>query len=193
MEVLAEVVRNLLVIIIISSFLEMLLPEGNTRPFVRFAVGLFVLIAILTPSLNYLYDDVSFSVSAWDDSLQGYDTEYATRTGARIQEQIKGQSDSLLQEKLEEQVSAVAILVPGVDDVQAELTLDQNGNPRRLGLIVQSSGSIATDGIRPVEVWAEAETENNRDKAEITSKMTKIISNLYGLKAEDIEIVFEGS
>ena len=60
MEVLAEIVRNLLVIIIISSFLEMLLPEGNTRPFVRFAVGMFVLIAILTPSLHYLYDNVSF-------------------------------------------------------------------------------------------------------------------------------------
>ena len=193
MEVLAEIVRNLLVMIIIASFLEMLLPEGNTRPFVRFAVGLFVLIAILTPSLHYLYDDVSFPVSAWDDSWPGYDNEYVTGTGARIQEQIKGQSDLLLQEKLEEQVSAVAILVPGVDDVQAELTLDQNGNPRRLGLVVQSSGPIKTDGIRPVEVWAGAETEADLDKAEITSKMIKIITNLYGLEAQDIEIVFEGS
>ena len=193
MEVLAEIVRNLLVIIIIASFLEMLLPEGNTRPFVRFAVGLFVLIAILTPSLNYLYDDVSFPVSAWDDSWPGYDNEYVTGTGARIQEQIKGQSDLLLQEKLEEQVSAVAILVPGVDDVQAELTLDQNGNPRRLGLVVQSSGPIKTDGIQPVQVWAGAEPEADLDKAEITSKMIKIITNLYGLEAQDIEIVFEGS
>lgn len=192
MEVLAEIVRNLLVIIIISSFLEMLLPEGNTRPFVRFAVGMFVLIAILTPSLHYLYDNVSFPLSAWDDSLQGYESDYIDHTGTRIQEQIKGQSDSLLQKKLEEQVSAVALLVPGVEDVQAELTLDQNGNPRRLDLIVQSSGSSATDGIRPVEVLAGAETENGRNKAEITSKMTKIITSLYGLEAGDIEIVFEG-
>ena len=42
MEVLTEIVTNLLVIIIISSFLEMMLQEGNTKPFVHFAVALFV-------------------------------------------------------------------------------------------------------------------------------------------------------
>ncbi|MEQ8200955.1 MAG: stage III sporulation protein AF [Syntrophomonadaceae bacterium] len=193
MEVLAEIVRNLLVIIIISSLLEMMLPDGNTRPFVRFAVGMFVLIAILAPSLDYLYDGASFQVSAWDDRIRGYDSKYISSTGTMIQEQIKAQSTSFLQEKLEEQVSAVAILVPGVEDVQAALTLDQNGNPRKLGLTVRSSGAAETDGIRPVEVWAGTEAATSRDKDEITSKMTKIITSLYGLKAEDIEIVFEGS
>ncbi|NLN87861.1 MAG: stage III sporulation protein AF [Syntrophomonadaceae bacterium] len=193
MEILGEIVRNLLVIIIIASILEMMLPEGNTRPFVRLTVGMFVLIAILVPTLNYLSDGYSFRVSAWDDSTQGYDSSYIDSTVNNIQGLIKDQSSSLLRKKLEEQLTAVAILVPGVDDVQADLTLDQNGNPRKLGLIVRSSRSEDNGNVKPVEVWAGAEAETDRDRIEITGKMTKIITNLYGLEAEDIEIVFEGS
>ena len=48
MDVLVEIVKNLLVIIILASFLELLLPGGGMKPYVRLAIGMFVLIAVLT-------------------------------------------------------------------------------------------------------------------------------------------------
>ena len=193
MEVLEEITRNLLVIIVISTVLEMMLPEGSTRPFVRFAVGMFVLIAILTPSLNYLYDDVTFQVSAWDNRGSQYDYQNINNGGKKIQEQIKGQGNSLLQEKLEDQIGAVAILVPGVDDVDAQIVMGDNGIPRKIELVVSSSSPAKNDGIGPVEVWAGNDDVDRMDKSQISGKMKKIITNLYGVEADDIEIVFEGS
>jgi stage III sporulation protein AF len=68
MSVLTEIVRNILVIIIMASFLELLLPEGAIRPFVRFAIGLFVLIAVLNPVLGYFFDDSNFQITWWEAS-----------------------------------------------------------------------------------------------------------------------------
>ena len=48
MAILSEIVRNILVIVLIASFLELMLPEGTLRPLVRFAIGLFILI-IMSP------------------------------------------------------------------------------------------------------------------------------------------------
>jgi len=193
MEVVEEIVRNLLVIIVISTVLEMMLPEGSTRPFVRFAVGMFVLISILTPSLNYLYDDGTFQVSAWDDRSSQYDYQTINSGGEKIQDQIKGQGNSLLQEKLEDQIGAVAILVPGVDDVDAQIVMGDNGNPRKIELVVSSSSPAKADRIQPVEVWAGNDDGDLTDKSQISDKMKKIITSLYGVEAGDIDIVFEGS
>ena len=52
MSVLTEIVRNILVIIIMASFLELLLPEGHT-PFCALCHRAFVLIAVLNPVLGY--------------------------------------------------------------------------------------------------------------------------------------------
>ena len=55
MTVLSEIVRNVLVIVLIASFLELMLPEGTLRPFVRFAIGLFILIVVLSPLAGILF------------------------------------------------------------------------------------------------------------------------------------------
>ena len=54
MQLLSEIVRNVIVIIIIASFLELLLPQGTLQPLVRFAIGLFILIAVLNPVMGFL-------------------------------------------------------------------------------------------------------------------------------------------
>jgi len=64
MAVLTEIVKTFLVIIILASFLELLLPEGKVKPFVRFAIGLFILIAVLNPGLSLLFSGHNFDVDS---------------------------------------------------------------------------------------------------------------------------------
>ncbi len=193
MDVIAEIVRNLLVIIIISTILEMMLPEGSTQPFVRFAVGMFVLIAILTPSLGYLYEEKTFQISSWDDRQYKAETDRINRNSEKIQEQIAAQSGSLLQKKVEGQIGAVAILVPGVNDVEAAVTIADNGNPQKISLIVRSASADKNRPVQPVEVWGESGAAENSDQDAISNKMKKLLANLYGLQEEDINVKFEGS
>jgi stage III sporulation protein AF len=102
MSVLTEIVRNILVIIIMASFLELLLPEGAIRPFVRFAIGLFVLIAVLNPVLGYFFDDSNFQITWWDYQMEAVEEESLLRRGQEINQNIMNHNQSLLKEKLEE-------------------------------------------------------------------------------------------
>jgi stage III sporulation protein AF len=103
MSVLTEIVRNILVIIIMASFLELLLPEGAIRPFVRFAIGLFVLIAVLNPVLGYFFDDSNFQITWWDYQMEAVEEESLLRRGQEINQNIMNHNQSLLKEKLEGQ------------------------------------------------------------------------------------------
>jgi len=193
MDVIAEIVKNLLVIIIMSSFLEIMLPDGNIKPFVRFAIGLFILIAILNPTLAYIYDDKNFQISVWDEHVDPKTTQAITTGSQKIQNQINGQSNTIIKEKLEGQISAVAILVPGVDDVHTEITLSKDGNPQKLKLMVRPGANQNADEVSQVNVFSRsAEEKSSAERDEIQRKILQVMSNLYGLKGKNVEIIFEG-
>ena len=193
MDVLAAIVKNLLVIIIMSSFLEILLPEGNIKPFVRFAIGLFLLIAILNPTLAYIYDDKNFQIFVWDDQVDAKTTQAIDAGSQKIKEQITGQSNVIMKEKLAGQIAAVAILVPGVDDVHTELSLGDNGSLQKLKLIVRPGADTKAYQVDQVNVFSStAQDKNVAERDEIQRKIKQVMGNLYGMQADNIEIVFEG-
>jgi stage III sporulation protein AF len=193
MNVMSEIVKNLLVIIIMSSFLEIMLPDGNIKPFVRFAIGLFVLIAILSPVLSLLYDNKNFHISVWDDRVSEHVPQQIETSGQELQQQIVGKSKQLMKEKLEGQISAIAILVPGVDNVQAQVTVGADGSPQKLQLTVKTGGGFAVNEVEQVKAFSESPSRNNaKEQDRIQMKIIQVINNLYGLKSESIEIVFEG-
>jgi len=175
-----------------SSFLEIMLPDGNIKPFVRFAIGLFLLIAILNPALAYIYDDKNFQISVWDDQVDEKTTQDIAAGSQKIKEQITAQSNAVMKEKLAGQISAVAILVPGVEDVQTDLTVDENGNMRKLKMIVRPGDNENKDETDQVNVFSSSEEISSAERDVIQRKILQVMSNLYGLKGENIEIVFEG-
>lgn len=192
MDVIREIVTNLLVIIIISSFLEIMLPDGNIKPFVRFAIGLFILIAVLSPSLAFIYDDRDFQISVWDDRLDEQVSKDIESGSQKIQQQINGQSNDLMREKLEGQISAVAILVPGVDDVHTEVTVGEDGSPLKLQLIVRPGRKTTVDEVEPVNVLGSSQEKSYTEQDKIQEKIKQVMNNLYGLKPENIQVEFEG-
>jgi len=192
MDVITEIVKNLLVIIIISSFLEIMLPDGNIKPFVRFAIGLFILIAVLSPALAFIYDDRDFQISLWDDRVDEQVSKEIENGSQKIQQQINGQSNELMREKLEGQISAVAILVPGVDDVQSEVTVGEDGLPLKLQLIVRPGGKKTVDEVEPVNVFGSSQEKSYTEQEEIQKKILQVMNNLYGIEPENIQIEFEG-
>ncbi|MDD4801718.1 MAG: stage III sporulation protein AF [Syntrophomonas sp.] len=191
MDVIAEIVKNLLVIIIISSFLELLLPDGSIKPFVRFAIGLFILIAVLSPVLAFVYDDKNFQVSVWDVKADKQITERIQESGQKIQQQITDSNSGLIKEKLEGQISAVAILVPGVGDVNAQVSVGENGSLRKLRLIVITEKDDEMEKMEEVNSVS-GNHQSDAEQKEIKRKILQVMGNLYGLKSENIEIKFEG-
>jgi stage III sporulation protein AF len=191
MDVLTEIVRNLLAIIILTSLLELVLPDGSIKPFVRFAIGLFIIIAVLSPALAYIYDDKNFQISVWDDRLEKNISQEIQNSGKNIQKQITGKSNELMKDKLEGQISAVAILVPGVDDVDTKVTLADDGSLQGLKLIVTPGKTKISEKIDDINVFTEY-PQTDIEKQETQRKIRQVVQNLYGLKGENIDINFEG-
>lgn len=193
MAVLAGMVKNVLVIIILGSFLEVLLPEGRVKPFVRFAIGLFIIIAVLNPVLNALFDKKDFEVNLWDYQVSLEQEREILEKGNRINQQIAASTEVGIKEKMEGQVSAVAMLVPGVKEVKTSATLNGERGLNKLDLIVRLEESEHKQKEGKTNVFLSGgDTFSPEDKKQIEEKIRGVISNLYGFDNLQINVQFEG-
>ena len=65
MQNLQTLVRNLAMILLLASFLEMLLPNKSMRGFVQLIMGLFVISAVLGPAAAFLHVPLTMEIPAW--------------------------------------------------------------------------------------------------------------------------------
>lgn len=192
MAVLAGMVKNVLVIIILASFLEVLLPEGRVKPFVRFAIGLFIIIAVLNPVLNALFDKKEFEINLWDYKVSSEQEREILEKGNRINQQIAASTEAGIKEKMEGQVSAVAMLVPGVKEVKTSAILNDEGGLNKLDLTVRLEESKQQKGGETNVFLGGGDAFSAEDKKQIEEKIRGVISNLYGFEHLKINVQFEG-
>lgn len=193
MHVLTDIVRNVLVIIMVSSFFELLLPDGKVKPFVRFTIGLFILISVLNPALKYLYSDKDFRIDLWNHTQSSITQNQILEAGTKINEQIFNQGDEIIKEKLEGQISAVAMLVPGVEEVDAQANLSSNGELSKLHVIVRPEVPQVEDDTGKVGVFSNRSNDySQEEKQAIKEKLINVLMNMYGLDGTQIQVEFEG-
>jgi len=187
------IVKNLMVIIVMASFMELLLPDGRIKPFVRFAIALFVLIAILNPCLNWLFDENRYEISLWDYQLDESLSEDVQEKGARLQQNVAERRQAIIREKVQGQINAVTSLVAGVNDVQTEIDIKSDGSIGRIELTVRPAPSKQGEQSRGVNVFSGQSDEiSETDKEQIENKILNVIQNLYGVPDDDVNIYFEG-
>lgn len=191
MQVLISIVKNLLLIVVTASFLEILLPDNSMRPFVRFTIGLFVILAILNPILSTFYSDRDLKARAWDLPWEYNETNDFQETGIEVNHEIKQAGSDVIKEKIEKQINSLAILVPGVEDLETEVTLDpERGELSEVKLvIVPAPPSGAEDGT--IEAFSSRRQES-QDQKIIREKLASMMRNLYGLEGQRVVIKFEG-
>lgn len=192
MEVLIQIVRNLLVIIMVASFLELLLPDGSIKPFARLAMGLFILVAILNPALNLLYEDREFKVNLWDYQVNQTQNEEILEAGKKINQRITTADSDAIKARVEGQIGAMTMLVPGVEDVDINAGLDSNGTVSRLDVkVIPGSGSGDEDNEK-INVFSGQAGLSKDEQEHIKQKIINLVENVYGFKNVKIDINFVG-
>ncbi|HPT69011.1 MAG TPA: stage III sporulation protein AF [Syntrophomonas sp.] len=193
MTTLYEIVRNLLVIILIASFLELILPDGRLRPFVRFSVGLFILIAILNPALDLLFTDRNFALGFWDYQLDAGIERSVRDKGEELNNKIYQPQQDVIQSKLQGQINAISSLVPGVDEVQSEVQTNPDGSVKKITLQIETTSSSRIEEVTGVKVFSDQPQQTDADGKEvIADKIVQMIGNLYDIPQEKVEIDFGG-
>ena len=100
----------------------MLLPENNLRKYVKVVLGLFIMVTLLIPLVNFISSDESWAVSAWqftDDSAG--EVASVLSNGERISSKMQEATLQECENRLGRQVEALVALVPGVESVRAKV------------------------------------------------------------------------
>jgi len=130
-QTLQTLVRNLALILLLATFLEMLLPNKSMRGFVQMVMGLFVISAVLNPITTFLHTPLSMDIPAWTTTtpqdLPAIAVEgQGTRIGRdAVQEQYR--------QILINQIKALALGISGVGDAEVDVEFEEGAG----GLIDQ--------------------------------------------------------
>lgn len=109
---LQTIVGGMAAAILLTVAAELLLPEGNLRRYAVPVTGLLVLLAVLNPFLQ-----IDFSLPDWE--LENGDTEAVLADASQLAATYQEEASKAYQEDLCGQLEALALVVPGVRDVEA--------------------------------------------------------------------------
>ncbi len=198
---LRQFVQNVIVVMLLGTFLQMILPEGNIRRYAQLAVGLIMVLVLVTPLVQLSRGQLDFGVVL----------SQATTTVAWEELQLKGQvwqeqnEQTLLmsyRQALTEQVkhlaerSGEAMLQSCQVDLVEQRQAEDFG--RILAIRVQLSrgqGLVqAVTALRPIQV-GEAEVElhpgSASDTAAEAAAIQSVLANHFGLDPEQVSVTIK--
>ncbi|MGI6361906.1 MAG: stage III sporulation protein AF [Bacillota bacterium] len=171
MEIVAGIVRNVVVLVVLAVFLEMLLPFGVLSRFIRLVIGLLLLAAVLNPLLVLVNHTPSAPVFIEEDYSQK--TEEILEKGDDLSRSLENQASQQYQEGIVGQIEALVLLVPGVKEAMVEVRL-------------QEEGKI----LEQVEIFVRPE-DGQAGSIALKQKIVSSISGFFSLDEENIIVNFQ--
>ena len=177
---------NITIISVFVFMLEILMPSGSMKRFVKVIVGLLVIVVIVKPflSLKGVLDDFNYNVVEASNFIQ---RESLDIQSSRINTYNQKQALELYENNLKAEIKQAVYLRSGVnpDQIEVELEVENNIGKKEFGSIksvfidVRGSGggTIAVSRISDVEIGVNKKVIK-RDKAEynfIESNLAKDI------------------
>jgi len=212
METILSVVRNLVFLVLLAAFLELLLPLKDSRKFVQVILGLFVLAVVLNPIVSLFCQTPLLSLNypaKLDDEREELHSILAQ--GEVLQQAAVGQARTAYVERLEQQAAALARLVPGVEEAAAEVELAPSSSLQSLGVISKvfirvkpgqkERGAGLVNPVEKIKVGKEAlqeqeqlsQTNRNPSNPErgLLSQVQETVASLFGLRPEQVVVNLE--
>jgi len=166
MEIIGELVRNIVVLLLVTLLLELLLPSGEMSRYVLFVMGLVLILMLINPIITLfgskdklpLYQPTDYTAS----------TETILIDGGKLEERLTYAALSQHDKELSRQMEGMALLTEGVRTVTAVAVSDNKGwvLQAQLKLVVEAGGN----------------------QAQIETKVKTILTTFFGVKAENISL-----
>ena len=144
MERIVQMVCSLILLLLLYSLLELLLPGGNISRFVRLVMGLTLLAVAVAPlHRGWELADAEELLPAMS-SFREQGAEQAAQ-GQEIGRQLTETARQEQEAQLAAQLAALAELVSGVEQARARVETDENGAPVKVTLYLQSASPEQTE------------------------------------------------
>lgn len=172
-----ELVVNVLVIIFLTTVLDLLLPGGQMQPFIRMVMGLFVLVTLLQPLLQLVNDDSWLDSWILTENLTA-DGESVMAQGEDLYAQANEEVLRTYEGQLEKQIGSLVLLLDDVEQCRAEVLLSAD---ERLGNVAR---------IEAVTIYIDKDPHALGQAVE--EKAQALICGYYDLAAETVKVKARG-
>ncbi|MEG3068047.1 MAG: stage III sporulation protein AF [Syntrophaceticus schinkii] len=198
METIYLLVRNIIFIILIAVFIEMLLPMKETRRFLEVVVGLFVLITILNPIVSLIQQEPQLQLDIQEEISKNW---MRSLTRGNSCSRCKWNRRSNYGKRIEEQVAVIAQMVPGVEQAEARVqfaagsSLDSVGVIEKVEIVIKKERSQSiVDPVKRVSIepgdGEQAEEVEESDEG-LLKQVQSTVASLYGLQPSKVVVTME--
>ncbi|CUH97438.1 hypothetical protein P22_3568 [Propionispora sp. 2/2-37] len=199
-------IKNIILVVLFASFLDLLLPSSSMQRFVKAIVGLFIMLTILNPIVNFFQNKWNPEIAIASTSA---DTSEVANIDTLMQDVIAERekiSKEFYIKDLSKQVRTLIVAMKGVADAKVSVEIQDNEADSRKGgikkIIVyvkpgsQSKEVSAIETINKVSIPdKENQRQDSRKENEDTTldgslqdKIQDTIANLYFISKEQIEV-----
>lgn len=197
MQVFSEVIKSIVVIVLITTFLDLLLPTSHIQRYVKFVMGLFILISLINPVISLLIDNGDYEVLAWQGNALPENGEVKQKG-----EELQAVNQNLLLaeygQRLEQQMEAMVKLVKGVESVKAQVEVKGG---QKIGTVegiqkVTLELNKSTNPVEPIEIKMKSNERKeikrpvNKEEVRIKQEVTDIICQFFGVKPKQVQVIF---
>jgi len=190
-EMVTNWVKNIVFVVLFASFLELLLPNSSMQRFVRVIMGLFIMLAILNPVIDVVQNHLIPSqvpVLGTNSASSSLILNNAAAT-ARDREQLAAE---IYKKELAQQMKVLITALDGVADAKVVISAKQSSNDKRSNLISSIVIYVAPGNpekeLKIAKIIISREREGEELNAELKNKITKLITELYQVPKEIIDI-----
>lgn len=189
--------QGIILAVIIATIIEIIIPEGNNKKYVKTVIGLYILFTIIYPlitklsndkfNFNSVIDNVTKEVSKYEDSTNSIETN------TYIEETYKNKLIEDIKNKIEEKGYSVLNLNVYVETQNEEIYGQINSIVVELEKYeeenkeVNSINNIEQINIKISNNVEQIKTEETVSKEEIKT-LKEYLSNTYSVEKEKIHI-----
>jgi len=148
-----EWVRGLVVLVLLASCLEMMLPMGSMKKYVKLTMGLMIVLATLKPVFGFLGQPVAVTAALFDEKPQaGLPTiSEIMAKAAEFRQKNQALAAGEVSNGLAAEAARAARSVAGVADAEAEVDLAVDGGEVTIRAVTVRVTPGAPGTVLPVE------------------------------------------
>lgn len=182
MEALRTLVRELAVIAILFVVLELLLPAGDIRRYVRVVLGMVVIIAVLHAFTSFGWRSLDRELVNLRVERAGVSGEDALAKGQKLWEANQAHALAAYSEGLAKQIQALGRLSGEVEVAGARVVMEREGQIKEVVMVVERSR------VRDREVAVWQPQDNQADEA--VKRLRQTIADFYNLRLAQVRVVY---
>lgn len=190
MELLKEWIMSIVSVVIFVTILEIILPEGSIKKYVKLATGLLIMVIVISPILKLLNSEVDLSekVSLYSESISSYENVDVAKAQKDFKEKTKHTFIESLKESMSKQIKSET----GKNYEITNIILKEGESDFEFSEIIsiEIKSSNKKDNIVSVsKVKIGKEEKEKKKEVALDSDVLKVLEKDFNLKIHQIKFI----